>query len=275
MICVWDGLLGILPPWLRREVDSWGRDTLQELRLRRQLPPELILSGSRMWLKRDVQQEDLNFCINAASRYSPWTAASAAQGYITAQGGHRVGVCGEAVIRDGVISGMRDIRSLCIRVARDYPGIAKSAADLEGSVLIIGAPGWGKTTLLRDLIREISQRESICVVDERRELFPPGFDQGKQTDVLTGCPKALGILQMLKTMGPQTIAVDEITAPEDCEALSQAACCGVRLLATAHAGSLQDFKSRKIYAPLLEKGIFDCVLVLQADQTYQVERMVL
>ena len=193
-------------------------------------------------------------------------------GYLTSANGHRIGICGEAVLKDGVITGIRTVRSLCIRVARDITGIAGDPEEYKGSILILGAPGWGKTTLLRDLIRRFSGRETVAVVDERGELFPPGFPPGLQTDILSFCPKADGILQVLKTMGPQTIAVDEITEEKDCEALRQAFGCGVRLLATAHAGSLEDFQNREVYGSV--RRIFETILVLRPDQTYKVERMV-
>ena len=145
MMCAWKQLLSVLPPRLRPEVDRLGKNALQELRLRLGMPPELVLSGESRWLGCCVSREDLNYCINAASRYSPWAAATTAQGYLTAPGGHRIGLCGEVVCKDGVVTGIREISSLCIRVARDFPGIAKRAADAPGSILILGAPGWGKT----------------------------------------------------------------------------------------------------------------------------------
>ena len=275
MRCAWKELLGILPPRLRPEVDRLGNTELQELRLRINAPPELVLGKGSRRLSWEVGRDDLNYCVNAASRYSPWTAATAAQGYITAPGGHRIGLCGEAVCRDGQVTGIRDIRSLCIRVARDFPGIAKIAAQTPGSILILGAPGWGKTTLLRDLIRCISEKETVSVVDERGELFPEAFEQGKRMDVLTNCPKGLGINMVLRTMGPSCIALDEITAEEDCYALVHAANCGVRLLATAHAASLSDFRSRCVYHPLVEQKIFETLLILRPDKSYRVERMTL
>ena len=152
MMCAWKQLLSVLPPRLRPEVDRLGKNALQELRLRLGMPPELVLSGESRWLGCCVSREDLNYCINAASRYSPWAAATTAQGYLTAPGGHRIGLCGEVACRDGIVTGIRENSSLCIRVARDFPGIARRAADAPGSILILGAPGWGKTTLLRDLI---------------------------------------------------------------------------------------------------------------------------
>ena len=271
MNCAWKELLGILPQKFRQQVDELGKDGMQELRLRLDGPGEVRLRDRSLWLRETVHQADLDFCINAASRYSPWNAGSAAQGYLTAPGGHRIGICGEAVVREGEIKGIRQVRSLYIRVARDFPGIAAQAANLKGNILIIGAPGWGKTTLLRDLIRQISRKETVAVVDERGELFPVGVPRGMRTDILTGCPKAQSLTMLLRAMGPQVLAMDEIATEEDCMALGQAAGCGVRLLATAHGGSMEDFKRRKIYPQLVE--IFQNVLILRLDQSYGTERM--
>lgn len=275
MMCAWKQLLSILPPELRREVDGRKDRQIQQIRLRLHDPPELVLPGSSLWLPRPVSQDELNFVVNTASRYSPWAAATAAQGYLTAPGGHRIGLCGEAVVRGGTVGGIREIRSLCIRVARDFPDIGKAAAAWGGSLVILGAPGWGKTTLLRDLIRIVSQEQCVSVIDEREELFPEGLCRGKRMDVLTGCPKPAGIVMTLRTMGPACIAVDEITEPEDTRAIVQAAYCGVRLLATAHAPSSEAFRQRPVYRPLLEHGVFDTAAVLHADQSYHLERMTL
>lgn len=271
MICAWKALLGILPDWLRQEVDHADKDRLQEIRLRSGAPPELVMDHGSVFLKRTVVRDDLNYCVNMSCQYSPWTAATAAKGYISAPGGHRIGLCGTAIVQDGSMRGIRDVRSLCIRVAKDYPGIAGPLDGLSGSVLILGAPGWGKTTLLRDLCRRLAVDRQVCVVDERRELYPDGMPQGKRMDVLSGCPKALGIDQMLRTMGPDWIALDEITAEEDCAALIQAANCGVMLAASAHAGSLEEYYSRPVYQPLIRHGIFKNVVVLRKDRSYTLE----
>lgn len=275
MRCVWDSFLSILPLHMRSEVDKYGKNTLQELRLRLERPPELVLGNSSRWLAQQTTSQDIHFVIQTASKYSPWAAATASEGYITAAGGHRIGICGEVIVKDGRVTGIRTPASLCIRVARDFQGIAERAAGLKGNILIIGPPGSGKTTLLRDLIRQISNSGSaIAVVDERGELFPTGFEQGRRTDVLYGCSKRQGLEMALRTMGPSCIAVDEITAVDDCSALIQCCWCGVRLLGTAHACNVSDLKNRPIYRPLWESHIFENILILRRDKTWYTERMV-
>lgn len=273
MKCAWKELLSILPAWVGEQLLDENRDNAQEVRLRLGYVPEVTCGMKFRYLKGIVKKEDLSYCINTASRYSPWAAQSAGQGYITGPGGHRIGICGEAVVKSGTMEGVRTVSALCIRVARDFPGIAAEAVNLKGSVLIIGPPGSGKTTLLRDLIRQISTRETVGVVDERGELFPEHFAYGNRLDVLKGCPKQQGIDVILRTMGPTCIALDEITAPEDCAALLQAGWCGVTLLATAHAGSVKDLLKRPLYRPLLDNGLFDHILVLSKDKTWREERL--
>ena len=273
MRCAWKELLSILPVWLATDVDKVGKETLQEIRLRKGFPAQYIMGDGRREGKRMVTEEDLAFCVNTASRYSPWTMATAAKGYLTAHGGHRIGMCGEVVVKNGVVTGMKNLNSLCIRVARDFPGIGESAPQY-GALLILGAPGWGKTTLLRDIIRCRSGTGcQIGVVDERGELFPAGFYTGRCTDVLTGCGKPEGIPMLLRTMGPQCIAVDEITQEEDCLALAEAGGCGVELLATAHASSIEDLNRRAVYRILLDKKLFDTALVLRPDKSWRLERI--
>lgn len=273
MICAWKELLGILPLWMRADIDEIGRNSLQELRLRVNSPPELILNQQIQYLSREITAQDLSHCVNTASRYSPWIASTASKGYITAPGGHRIGLCGSAIFHEGNVTGLRDLSSICIRVARDFPDIAANISHLSSSVLILGAPGTGKTTLLRDLCRQISHTHTLCVMDERCELFPEGLPRGKRMDILSGCPKTLGIEMLLRTMGPQYIAADEITALEDCNALIHCANCGVNLLATAHAASLKDYLSRPVYSALIHQNVFRNIILLNSDKTYTLERM--
>lgn len=275
MICAWKYFLDVLPPWLREETDKLGFTSLQELRMRVNAPPELVLSQGPVWLDRHIHEDDISLCINLASHYSPWAATTISRGYLTTQGGHRIGICGEAVCINGMITGMKHIRSICIRIARDFPGIAEKINIDAKSILILGTPGSGKTTLLRDLIRIIGKRETVCVVDERGELFPEQFPSGRRVDVLTGCRKNEGLDIVMRTMGPDRVAVDEITAMEDAEALINVLGCGVGILATAHASSVDDMKRRPIYQKLWNMALFDSIVVMHADKTYHEERICL
>lgn len=276
MKCAWQKLLAVLPQHIRGEVDNLSRDNLQEVRLRLDEPVQLVTGEGLKILSVRVTAADISFVVNAASRYSPWAAESAASGYVTAPGGHRIGLCGQCTLQNGVVTGIREVTSLCVRVARECFGVALGVPN-NGSVLILGPPGSGKTTLLRDLIRIVSDRGtgSVSVVDERGELFPreADFDRGKQTDVLTGCDKASGIDMVLRTMGPRYVAVDEITNQNDCQALIRAGWCGVKLMATAHATDLADLRQRPVYRPLIQTGIFDTVVVLKPDKSWRVERV--
>ena len=279
MRCVWDSFLHLIPVRLRAEVNKHGDLGIQELRLRLGRPPELIKFNKSIWMKENVTYDDLDFVINMASAYSPWQAATARYGYITAEGGHRIGICGEFASDSEVHSGFSRVTSVCIRLARDYQGIGCEISKLDGSTLIIGPPGCGKTTLLRDIVREKSESGTeVVVVDERNEIFPQSkkqfcFYPGKKTDVLSRCSKRDGIEMAVRTLTPSVVAVDEITAEDDCDALIRAGRCGIDLLATAHARNRQDLLRRNIYKPHISLGIFQYLVVLNPDKTWVWERM--
>ena len=256
----------------------------EDARTRQKAAPskELILAKYLEVLLNLEKQEELHYYDPEAfeKEYSPWAATTIRHGFVTAPGGHRIGICGQCAIDEGKIRGIAVPTSLCLRVARDFPGISCTIENPTDSLLIVGPPGSGKTTLLRDLIRMISDKGagSIGVVDEREELFPTFkgqacFYAGKCTDIVSGCGKSEGIEVILRCMNPHWIAMDEITAAADCDALLHAGWCGVNLLATAHAASVYELKTRLIYRPLLQNNLFSRVLVLHRDKSWTIERM--
>lgn len=269
-----DQLRTILPQRIRPLLPVEEIGNLTEIRMRIGQPMMPTYLQRQASVGEPITTEDLSFVVNTACRYSPWNARSIHQGYLTAPGGHRIGLCGEAAG-----DGMRTVTSLCIRVAKDLHGIS-GRIPVQDSILILGAPGSGKTTLLRDYIRRISGSPmgSVCVVDERGEIFPFSggkmcFDPGNGTDVMTGRSKAEGIDCVIRAMGPKWIAVDEITRPADCDALVQALWCGVKVVATAHAASVRDLFSRPVYRPIVDSGVFSTAVVLHTDKSYHLERI--
>ena len=224
---------------------------------------------------------DLSLVLEIATQASAHTALERVRnGFFTVRGGHRIGICGSGVVRDGEVRNLRQVSSLAIRVAREVPGLSAAVLDrlwsggVLQSTLLLSPPGGGKTTLLRDLIRAVSDGEGgpalrVGVADERG----PQFSIGRQTDVLDGCPKGPALLMLLRGMNPQVLAADEITAPEDAAALEMAANCGVSLLCTAHAGSLEELKARPLYRRLLDEGLFRRLVIIERagrERRYQV-----
>lgn len=284
MTFCWQELMELLPPWMRTALGDALRDKpVTELRLRLGAAPQLVgRRGEWYPSPRLVGGGDISFVVNTASRFSAYAAQSLCQGFLTARGGHRIGLSGQWVVRDGQLTGLQQIQSLCIRIARDVGGLGEGTdgALEKGSVLLFGPPGSGKTTLLRDMVRYISdgRREQVSVIDQREELFPMHyggyyFPCGSRTDVLTGVPKDQGMEIAVRTLNPAWVAVDEITSPRDCAAMERSARCGVRFLATAHGDGLEDLRKRPMYRSLMQAGIFAAALVLKRDGSYTVEEL--
>lgn len=266
------------PKGVREEFERLPADILdnaEELRLRNGQPVMVASGGKEYFLEQQVNKEMLDSVINRLLDYSYYAyETELAEGYLTIEGGHRVGICGKTVIERGQVKLIKNISSLNIRRCREIKGISDKCINHvireDGTVnntLIVSPPRCGKTTLLRDLVRNLSERGfTVGVCDERSEIGGSwrgkiGFDLGSRTDVLDGCPKEQGIVMLLRSMAPQIIATDEIGKKSDVPAIETALCAGVKLLTTIHGHSLEDVKNSEI-GGLVKKGVFSCVIIL-------------
>ena len=286
-----------LTPRLREEALSLSpadRARAEEVRLRAGWPMTVLAGGEERPLGgTPVEGEELERLVEIASGASLHAVLDQLRrGYLTIEGGHRVGLCGTAVLREGEVHSLRGLSSANIRVARQVLGASAPVVDglcpggRLASTLILAPPGLGKTTLLRDLVRAVSEGEGctplrVSLADERGEVAAmyggrPQLEVGRRTDVMEGCPKAQGLMLLLRAMNPQVLAVDEITAPEDVRALTAAAGCGVTLLATAHGEGRAGLERRPLYRPLLEEGLFRFLVRIRREGTgrdYTVEEL--
>lgn len=270
-------ILHLFPEKLRplwREVAEQQR-SLQEIRMRAGQPILIHKGGMEFFLEENgklattaayahiMAESELGMVLEHICQYSPYAyEEELRRGFITVAGGHRIGLVGQAVLnQDGSLRTLKHISAMNIRISHQIKGVADgilprvySGGEVK-NILIISPPGCGKTTLLRDLIRQISDGNAfgagrtVAVVDERSELAgsylgKPQNDMGMRTDVLDGCPKAVGMQLLLRSMSPRVIAIDELGGEEDFAALGRASVCGCRILATVHGEDLEDVQRR-------------------------------
>lgn len=269
-------------------------DKLQEIRLRMNAPLLIIYGNKEAFVTEDakmidnpskavqITKNEIRETMEYISNYSLYAfEEEIRQGFITINGGHRIGIAGKIIIEDDIIKGMKHISFINIRLAHQIKGCADPVLpylmnkQVSGiyHTLIISPPRCGKTTLLRDIIRQLSDGNqyqegmSVGVVDERSEIGAcymgtPQNELGIRTDILDCCPKAKGMMMLIRSMSPQIIAVDEIGSKEDLDAIDYVIGCGCKLIATVHGSSIEDIRNKPILCELVKKKLFERYIIL-------------
>ena len=223
-----------------------------------------------------VTEADLLEMQNYISNYSLYAwQEELRNGFLTIQGGHRIGLAGGITNQNGRISGISYLTFFNIRVAHEKVGCAGKILPYiwNHNTLIVSPPGAGKTTLLRDCIRSLSyEGMKIGLVDERSEIAAcyhgiPQNDVGPRTDVLDGCNKSEGIVMLLRTMSPAVIAVDELGIEDDFKAVEQAAYCGCKIIGTVHAGSMKEIQEKPVLKKWCEKELFERFVFIKKGES--------
>src|SRR5690625_2221610 len=256
---------------------------LLEIRCRLNQPIELVFEKHVEWIKEKIPNEQVCiFIINQLSEYSLYRMEDELrEGYITIEGGHRVGLAGKVNTFNGFVKAIQHITFLNIRIAKENIGTALPIIPYLYSkdylnTLLIGPPLTGKTTLLRDITRLIAsgwgtvQPKKVGVIDERSEIAAsikgvPQHHVGLRTDVMDACPKAEGMMMLIRSMSPNVLIVDEIGSEKDVQSLIEAIHAGVSVISTIHGQSISELKKRPSLQPIFRKNIFKRYIVLEKD----------
>lgn len=282
-------------------------EKLQEIRIRANQPLLCYMEGKEYFVERtgrltrelenaiSFSRHEVSDILNYICKYSPYAyEEELRQGFLTAAGGHRIGVAGELVLEGEKIIGMKNIRFLNIRISHEIVGAANAVLPCLYNMkktfydrpfyntLIISPPAFGKTTMLRDLIRQVSNGNkwangrTVGVVDERSEiagsfLGVPQNDVGIRTDVLDNCPKVYGMMMLIRSMSPHVVAIDELGGMEDVMALRKVVYCGCKVMATIHGENLEEIYKKDFLTELLKEMVFKRFVVLKRGEKSQVQ----
>ncbi|MFT8314661.1 MAG: stage III sporulation protein AA [Clostridium sp.] len=276
-------ILDVLPQNIRNIITKVKElERLQEIRLKVNKPLILKLGEKEIIEDYKVSYEDINNILKRMSNYSIYSIEDEMkQGYITIKGGHRVGICGNCIIENNIVKTIKNVSSLNIRICREIIGCSDKIMSRilkDNNVLntiIISPPKCGKTTLIRDITRNISngingsglKGKNVCVIDERSEICAssngiPQLNVGIRTDVMDNCPKSQGIMMAIRSMAPDVIVCDEIGTYEDVKSILSALNCGVNLITTIHGFGIEDLKSRDVFKDVINNRIFQKAIVL-------------
>ncbi|MCM0650379.1 stage III sporulation protein AA [Clostridium swellfunianum] len=278
-------ILEILPQHIRNEVISLkGVEKLQELRLKVNKPLMFQVGNEEVVSNYKASIQDIKLILQHISNYSIYAyEEEIKQGYLTIKGGHRVGLCGSCVIEDNKIKTIKSFGSLNIRISKEIEGCSNKIIPFilrESDTLntiVISPPRCGKTTLLRDIARNLSdgmpqlklKGKKLCIIDERSEISAcfnaiPQMNVGIRTDVLDNCPKAEGIMMAIRSMSPEIIVCDEIGTHKDMESILMALNSGVSLITTIHGYGIEDLYNRAVFKEIVENQVFKRAIVLSS-----------